>query len=144
MNLTLVWEVNSCSLARGLLSSCVSSFCSFILSLISPFFICCLFPLPLRLLIAFFHSRILDHDSLSQSQDLTQAGVTVEPFFISTGPKSFDVSKFYAVSLHIFSRLFSTCLISSTPLFINTSCLPWNKILPIRSLSSQHIHLRKT
>ena len=31
-------------------------------------------------------------------QDLVEAGITVEPFFISTGVKPFDVNKFYSVS----------------------------------------------
>ena len=31
-------------------------------------------------------------------QDLVQAGITVEPFFISTEDKTFDPSKFYSVS----------------------------------------------
>lgn len=31
-------------------------------------------------------------------QDLVEAGITVEPFFISTGDKPFDVNKFYSVS----------------------------------------------
>lgn len=30
-------------------------------------------------------------------QDLTQAGVSVEPFFISTDEKPFDPTKFYSV-----------------------------------------------
>ena len=34
---------------------------------------------------------------LNPPQDLTQAGVAVEPFFISTEDKPFDVSKFYSV-----------------------------------------------
>jgi len=34
---------------------------------------------------------------LNPPQDLTQAGVAVEPFFISTDDKPFDVSKFYSV-----------------------------------------------
>jgi len=31
-------------------------------------------------------------------QDLSQAGVTVEPFFIQGSEESFDMSKFYSVS----------------------------------------------
>jgi ATP-dependent DNA helicase 2 subunit 1 len=32
-------------------------------------------------------------------QDLTQAGITIEPFFISTDEKPFDVSNYYSVRL---------------------------------------------
>lgn len=43
---------------------------------------------------------------LTLPQDLIQAGVSIEPFFISTEEKPFDVSKFYSVSdiFHLLGR----------------------------------------
>ncbi|KAG5637334.1 hypothetical protein DXG03_004520, partial [Asterophora parasitica] len=46
------------------------------------------------------HSGPRSHQLITSARtlliDLTQAGVTVEPFFISTPEKLFDVSKFYS------------------------------------------------
>lgn len=46
------------------------------------------------------------------SQDLSQAGVAVEPFFITTKEKPFNVAKFYAVSSFIIT--FLVVLLSSS------------------------------
>lgn len=48
------------------------------------------------LVVCFAHSII--KLCLTDHKDLVQAGIVVEPFFISTDDKPFDVSKFYSVS----------------------------------------------